>query len=936
MARPPVTHGPAMMTMTLRSTVRATLRGGAAFVPLLGIPAAALSIPAAAADATAKVTFVDHALPVLRQRCGSCHNADKKTAGLDVTTYSGIMAGGGSGEVITPGDASQSYLYRVVTHEDEPTMPPDGPPIPEAERKVLQAWIDGGVLENSGSRPVIVKKVDVAMAAPTGERPQVVPMPAHLPLEPVVRTPAVDACASLATSPWAPLAAVCGQKQVLLYRTDSMELAGVLPFPEGRPHVVNFSRGGGLVLAGGGVGAASGRVAIWDLRSGRRLRTLGDELDAVLAADISPDQRLVVLGGPPRVPRIYSIETGEKLHDLGKHTDWILAASFSPDGALLATADRAGGVFVWEAATGRDYLTIPAHPAAVTSLAWRADSNMLATGCDDGQIRLFEPENGTQVKAWAAHGGGVAALEFTRDGRLASIGRDKTPKLWKPDGSQERAFEACADVGLAASYCDETNRLLVGDWTGEIRVWSAADGGRAGQIDPNPPRINERAEAAEKLFGERRTQLATTEQAVAAGAAALAKLPQDRAAAVAAQQAATQALPVAEKSVADTAAAATAAKTAHEAAVAALPPLEQALAAAMGEAKQATDALAAAGDDAAKKDAAMKALAAAQAKAAEAQGRRDAHRTEIDKQAAAAAEAAKQAAAAVAARDQAKAAVAAAGQKITEIDAALAAVQAEQPKRVASLVEIKAQVASAAEAQARWLREAAFQAAFVDVSTTLGRREESLGRAESDAVAAEEKRQADEQARAAAVAERDSMNKRLEALAAAVATGEGKVKELSAQVEKRGGELAATQTAIEQTLQGIAVLEEAGKSLQKGLGVAADDADLKQSLAAVTAARDAKQARLKQQQDTLATMMTEKGQWEQAIVAERAQIEKHRQEHAAVTESLKAVTAKIDAATAVVAAATKVVEEKRAAVAARQSELDATVKQLDALQGIGS
>ena len=71
-----------------------------------------------------KVTFVDNALPVLRQRCGSCHNADKKTAGLDVTSYAGIMAGGGSGEVIVPGDAKASYLFRVANHDDEPKMRP--------------------------------------------------------------------------------------------------------------------------------------------------------------------------------------------------------------------------------------------------------------------------------------------------------------------------------------------------------------------------------------------------------------------------------------------------------------------------------------------------------------------------------------------------------------------------------------------------------------------------------------------------------------------------------------------------------------------------------------------------------------------------------------------------------------------------------------------
>ena len=128
------------------AVLRLTLAAGA-FAALMGV----CPRPTVAADEGAKITFQDHALPILRQRCGSCHDPDSKTAGLDVTSFVGIMQGGGSGEVITPGDASGSYLFRLVTHEDEPTMPPDSAPIPQAEQDVLRKWIDGAVLENEGS-----------------------------------------------------------------------------------------------------------------------------------------------------------------------------------------------------------------------------------------------------------------------------------------------------------------------------------------------------------------------------------------------------------------------------------------------------------------------------------------------------------------------------------------------------------------------------------------------------------------------------------------------------------------------------------------------------------------------------------------------------------------------------------------------------------------
>ena len=72
-------------------------------------------------------------------------------------------------------------------------------------------------------------------------------------LQPVVLTPRANAVTALAHSPWAPVFAVGGQKQVLLYHTDTQELLGVLPFPEGNVFSVRFSRNGQLLLAAGGI-----------------------------------------------------------------------------------------------------------------------------------------------------------------------------------------------------------------------------------------------------------------------------------------------------------------------------------------------------------------------------------------------------------------------------------------------------------------------------------------------------------------------------------------------------------------------------------------------------------------------------------------------------------------------------------------------------------
>ena len=492
------------------------------------------ALPASFGEETEKkkppiVTFEDDVMPILRQKCFSCHNADKKSGDLDLTSYSNLMLGGGSGEVVEAGDSSASYLYSLITHESEPYMPPEQPKLPDEMIETIRKWVDGGVLETKTSKANLKKKktFDLALQSAPTERPAVSPMPPRLSLEPITRTQSTTAVSAIATSPWSPLAAVASEQQVLLYNTQTLELVGTLPFPEGKAQVLKFSRNGSLLLAGGGQGGATGKAIVWNVLTGERVFEVGDELDTVLAADISSDQTLIALGGPQRVVRIYSTESGRLLHELRKHTDWVCSIEFSPDSVLLATGDRAGGLYVWEGWTGREYLTLKAHTACVTDVSWRSDSNIVASCSEDGSIRLWEMNNGGQVKNWGAHGGGAASIEFTRDGRIFSCGRDRVPRLWDQNGAKQRDFEAFGDLALEVGFCNETNRAIAGDWTGAIRVWNAADGARIGDLTPNPPKLAERLAAATQVLTAKQTEHKPLAEAYVATQSAVDKIKAD-------------------------------------------------------------------------------------------------------------------------------------------------------------------------------------------------------------------------------------------------------------------------------------------------------------------------------------------------------------------------------------------------------------------------
>jgi hypothetical protein len=447
-----------------------------------------------------KITYTDHVLPLVEQHCAKCHNPDKKKGDLDLTSYSGALKGGGSGVVVVSGNPDSSKIIKALTHAEEPNMPPNKPPLPEKELAVFRKWIAGGLLETSGSKAIAAKpSVDLTLKLSDAGKPDgPPPMPKELPIEPVVHTVRGYAINGLAASPWAPLVAVAGQKQILLYNTTNLSLLGILPFSEGQPWDLKFSRSGKLLVAGGGHGAKSGKVIVWNIETGERVTALGNEYDTVLAADISPDQAHVALGGPDRLVKILSTRTGELEHKLKKHTDWVTALAFSPNGEMLATADRNGGVTVWDADSGQELFTTPGHKGAVTAISWRTDSKVIATSSEDGTVKLWEASEGKQARTWNAHPGGALDVAYSRDGRLVSCGRDGSVVTWTAEGNKIKACEFFGETALRCAFTDEGTRVVATDFAGRVAIWEAKTGHRLGELDANPLPLAEQIIAAQK------------------------------------------------------------------------------------------------------------------------------------------------------------------------------------------------------------------------------------------------------------------------------------------------------------------------------------------------------------------------------------------------------------------------------------------------------
>jgi uncharacterized membrane protein len=107
------------------------------------VPTTPTPPPAPEPTASGKLVFQDIVLPILEEKCNSCHNADKDKGDLRMHTYELLIKGGSEeGLTVVPGKPDDSLLLQraLLPKDDDEHMPPDDKPDLTAQELALITW----------------------------------------------------------------------------------------------------------------------------------------------------------------------------------------------------------------------------------------------------------------------------------------------------------------------------------------------------------------------------------------------------------------------------------------------------------------------------------------------------------------------------------------------------------------------------------------------------------------------------------------------------------------------------------------------------------------------------------------------------------------------------------------------------------------------------
>jgi RNA polymerase sigma factor (sigma-70 family) len=317
------------------------------------------------------------------------------------------LAFSADGQTLASGGADKTIrLWDVATGKERhpfPPVPRPGVPAVSPDGRVLAA-LDGRDLALFDA--VTGRELRRWRAVENSENPWEITEMAYLP----------DG-RHLVTAGWGPVVRVWATttgKEVRRFRENEYVTEGLSP--DGARLVTSEGRG-------------QKSLQVWDVASGKKVRSFGTGAKVVFAPD---GKTLAALEDDENGPRFWDASTGRPLPQLslhGKDLDAIAVAAFSPDGKRLVTFGFGSrqAVRLWDLGTGETLWGRDGDGA----FAFSPDGKILAVAGKDHAVHLLETAGGKERGAFRGHDGPIDSIAFLPGGKgLVSSSADGTILVW--------------------------------------------------------------------------------------------------------------------------------------------------------------------------------------------------------------------------------------------------------------------------------------------------------------------------------------------------------------------------------------------------------------------------------------------------------------------------------------------------------------------------
>ncbi|GAB4138553.1 MAG: hypothetical protein Tsb009_06820 [Planctomycetaceae bacterium] len=179
---------------------------------------------------------------------------------------------------------------------------------------------------------------------------------------------------------------------------------------------LSFSPDGKLLATGGGDPSRSGELMIWDVQTQKLVRDIKDaHSDTVLGVEFSRDGKYLLSGAADKFAKIFDVASGKKIRSFEGHTHHVLDVSWQADGSTIATAGADNVIKVWNVSTGEQRRSIGGFNKQVTSIQFIGVSSNFVCCAGDKKVSFKRASNGQTYRNFSGGTDYMYAAAAARD-----------------------------------------------------------------------------------------------------------------------------------------------------------------------------------------------------------------------------------------------------------------------------------------------------------------------------------------------------------------------------------------------------------------------------------------------------------------------------------------------------------------------------------------